>query len=132
MEHLGRSLPQQLKQVAGSAAPVHVHVAEERIIFKNDFLFGKTNIILRITLRHPLVECEGKDKPGGGADDHQEVAGSNGHQDCVGWGHHLGSINVLLKNRIKEYSAGNVLLKNLNEEFQQVKEHFQLKMVIIT
>ena len=40
---------------------------------------------------HPLIECVGVDKPGGGAEDHQEVTGGDGHQDRVGGGQHPGS-----------------------------------------
>ena len=40
---------------------------------------------------HPLVECVGVDKPWCGAEDHQEVTRSDGRQDGVGGGQHLGS-----------------------------------------
>ncbi len=40
---------------------------------------------------HSLIECVGVDKPGGGAEEHQEVRGGDGHQDRVGGGQHLGS-----------------------------------------
>ena len=47
--------------------------------------------MLSIVNRCLLAECIGVDKPGGGAEDHHEVAGGDGHQDRVGRGHHPGA-----------------------------------------
>ena len=39
----------------------------------------------------PLIECVGVDKPGCGAEDHQEVTQGDGRQDRVCGGQHRGS-----------------------------------------
>ena len=43
-----------------------------------------------------LIEGVSVDKPGGGADDHEEVTGGDGHQDRVGRGQHPGSEGDIL------------------------------------
>ena len=86
VEHLGQGLGEHLKEEAGGAAPVHVLVTAEEENVKNHAINQRSCVMC-----HPLIECVGVDKPGGGAEDHQEVTGGDGHQDRVGGGQHLGS-----------------------------------------
>ena len=107
VEHLGQGLGEHLKEEAGGAAPVHVLVTAQEENVKN---FEQSAVMC-----HPLIECVGVDKPGGGAEDHQEVTGGDGHQDRVGRGHHPGSERKerakLIRIRLEKIKSQSDLFK---------------------
>ena len=109
VEHLGYRLREHLKEEAGGTAPVHVLVTGEKKTFRM-FSHQWSAIVC-----HPLVECVGVDKPGCGAEDHQEVTHGDGRQDRVGGGQHLGSeINSFQNYHFKGNVRGNVFVFSIS------------------
>ena len=88
-------------------SPIHVYVT-----LKDELVRNVTKIWC-----HLLIECVSVDKPGGGADDHQEVTGGDGHQDRVGRGHHPGSEREISFKHLKSIKFTHGIEKEMFSYF---------------